>query len=176
MSWGLTEPDHTRAQESHLNTGAPLTYVDTWLENDNWANYCQHFHKCAWDWEAQLMDDLRVFSSNTRRGDMSFQFHRCASKFCRQVWWPCSPVSPTWRPTQSRYPPVVNTVPAIEVHMCMYFLCRKPVTVKRNILHAGYEILYLPTTSAPPVRDISHITASIYQVFSCLQQPFHIQT
>lgn len=41
-------------------------------------------------------------------------------------------------------PPVVNSVLAIEVHMCMYFLRRKPVTVKRNILHAGYEILYLP--------------------------------
>ena len=113
------------------------------------------------------------FSSNTCRGDMSFQFHRCASKFCRQNRWPCSPVSPTRRPAQPRWPPVINSVPAIEVHMCMYFLCRKPVTVKRNILHAGYEILYLPTTSAPPIRDI---TTSVYQVFPCLQQPFHIQT
>ena len=25
--------------------------------------------------------------------------------------------------------------------MCMYFLHRKPVTVKRNILHVGYEII-----------------------------------
>ena len=25
--------------------------------------------------------------------------------------------------------------------MCMYFLRRKPVTVKPNILHAGYEII-----------------------------------
>ena len=33
---------------------------------------------------------------------------------------------------------------AIEVHMSKYFLRRKPVTVKRNIVHAGYEILYLP--------------------------------
>ena len=75
---------------------------------------------------------------------MSFQFHRCTSKFCRQNWWPCSLVLPTWSSAQPRCPPVVNSLLAIVVHMCMYFLRRKPVTVKRNILHAGYEILYLP--------------------------------
>ena len=85
---------------------------------------------------------------------MSFQFHRCTSKVCRQNWWPCSLVLPTWISTSPLYPtvvnppiinpPVVNSVLAIEVHMSKYFLRRKPVSIKPNILYAGYEIVYLP--------------------------------
>ena len=55
-------------------------------------------------------------------------------------------------------PPVVNSLLAIVVHMCMYFLCRKPVTVIRNLLHAGYEILYLPL-----VKLLSISTFFVYE-------------